>query len=98
MRHGVARGQKQTFDVDAVNSVELLFRDVEHRLIPMRDAGVVHDDVEVAETVQLAVDERLDIAVASYIAGRKQGLPAGSADFEHNPFAARHVDVVDDDL
>ena len=38
MRHRVPRGEEQALDVDAVDPVELVLADVEHRLVPVRRA------------------------------------------------------------
>ena len=52
VRHRVPRGQEQALHVDAVDPVELVLGHVEHRLVAVRGAGVVDDDVEVAVFVE----------------------------------------------
>jgi hypothetical protein len=93
----VPRGEEQALHVDAEDAVELLFGHVEHRLIPVRRAGVVDDDVEVAEPVERAADERGHVAVAAHIAGAEERATAGGADVPRHARPGHGVDLVDDD-
>ena len=75
MRHRVPRGQEEALDVDSVGPVEFVFRHVEHRLVSVRRAGVVDDDVEVAAFVEREADELADIGVAGDVGDQGAARP-----------------------
>ena len=72
-------------------------RDVEQRLVAVRRAGVVDDDVEVAERGERRSDESRDVGILRHVGGAETRLPSSGDDFTRNALAARDVDVVDDD-
>ena len=99
MRHRVPRGQEEALHVDAVDPVELLLGHVEHRLVAVRRAGVVDDDVEVAERRRARSGRaRATSASLRHVAGAEPRAAAGRDDLLRDALAARGVDVVDDDL
>ena len=58
------RGEKDRFDVDGENAVELRLRHLHDRLVAMSRAGVVDDDVDMAEGVDRRVRGALDVGAA----------------------------------
>jgi hypothetical protein len=97
MRHRVSRGEEEALHVDPIDPVELVLRHVQHRLVAVRGAGVVHDDVEVAVFVERIADEPRHIGVARDVARTGPGTSAGGDDFVRHALRARGIDVVDDD-
>ena len=62
MRNEGLRGEQDRFDVDGENAVELRLLDLHDRLVAMRRAGVVDDDVDAAERVDRRMRRALDVA------------------------------------
>ena len=98
MRHRVPRGEEQALHVDAIDPVELLLGHVEQRLVAVRRARVVDDDVEVAIGVERAAHEGFDVGVARDVTRTERRGTAGRGDSERHALRTRRVDVVDDDL
>jgi len=86
---------KNRLDVDGEHAVELGFGDIEHRLVAMGPAGVVHHDVEPAVGRDHVLDPRGDIARGGDVALDR---PRVRSDRGCNLLRARTVEIQDRDL
>ena len=81
--------RKRLFTLTRVDAVELVFGHVEHRLVAVRRAGVVDDDVEIAEAGEREGDEPRHVGVLGHVAGAELGPPAGRDDLARDALAVR---------
>ena len=61
MRNEGLRGEQDRFDVDGENAIELRLLNLHERLVAMRRAGVVDDDVDAPERVDRGARRPLDV-------------------------------------
>jgi hypothetical protein len=67
-RHHRLAEQKQAFDVNREDAIEFGLGDVGDRLVDMRDAGIVDQDVQPSEGRERRLDGRVDILLAHDVA------------------------------
>ena len=75
-RDGGERRQVDRLHVDGVDAIELGFADIEQRLIAVRDAGVVDQDVEAAEGFGRRAHHGVDIGLLGDVAGNRDDVVA----------------------
>src|SRR5262249_48963963 len=69
-----AHAPVDAFDVHRIHAVELGFGDVEYRLVAMRGARVVDDDLHAAEVFERRLQQLVPVAAARDVAGDRDGL------------------------
>src|SRR5262249_55957235 len=97
-RHDVLRREKDRADVDRVDPLELLLGHLEERLVAMRPAGVVYDDVDAAERGERRADDRGPVGRDRDVGLDELRDATALADLGGNTLGAGDMDVVHDHL
>ena len=88
MRDEGLRGEQDRFDVDGENPIELRLLNLHDRLVAMRGAGVVDDNVDAAERVDRLLCGPLDILALRHVGGERDRARANAlgGGFSHFAF------------
>jgi hypothetical protein len=97
VRNDVPRAQEEALHVDLVDPVELLLRDVQHRLVLVRRPGIVDDDMQAAVRRQRELDQVLHVSIPGNVAAAELRVATGLDDSLYRVLAILGVQVVDDD-
>ena len=66
------RRQVDRLHVDRIDAVELGLADLEQRLVAVRDAGIVDDDVDAAEGLRRRAHHGVDVGLVRDVAGARR--------------------------
>src|SRR5262249_27715010 len=94
-RHGVLAAEVDTADVGREDALVLLLRELPERDHPVREAGVVDEDVETTEARRRLRDHRLHVARARDVGADEASRAALLGDRRGNAAAFRLVHVGD---